>query len=189
MTELSLPVIVSPLTLADLPSLLAIEKVAYPLPWSESVYRREITDNEFSRYLVARPRDVPTGQVLAYGGIWLQGDEAHIATLATHPRLHRLGLGELVLLRLLELAQQLGCRVATLEVRPSNTAARALYDKYLFKKVGRRRRYYSDNSEDALILTTPPLASSRYQAHLNELRPLLYARLAGIHLDKFGILD
>ncbi|MFQ5610739.1 MAG: ribosomal protein S18-alanine N-acetyltransferase [Anaerolineae bacterium] len=189
MLETRLPVFASPTTLADLPALMAIETEAYALPWSESVYRRELTGNAHSHYLTIRPIDQAEGAVLAYGGLWLLGNEAHIATLATHPRLRGLGLGEFLLIALLELAGQLGATVATLEVRPSNSAARALYAKYRFEQMGRRRRYYSDNSEDALILTTPPLASGDYRAHLAGLKKELFSRLARIHLDKFRLLN
>lgn len=103
-------------------------------------------------------------------GFWLMLDEAHITTIGVRAHYQRLGIGELLLIESLELAQQLGARVATLEVRVTNTGAQALYEKYGFKRVGLRRKYYSDNGEDALIMTTDPLTSAAYQARFEELR-------------------
>ena len=91
-----------------------------------------------------------------------------------------LGLGEWMLTRLLETGQALGARVATLEVRPSNRVARSLYEKYGFQEVGRRRRYYSDNGEDALILTSPPLNLPDFQEMLARHRDAFHQRLARV---------
>jgi [ribosomal protein S18]-alanine N-acetyltransferase len=166
-----------------------IEQAAFTLAWPESVYRRELTSNSFACYLAVRPRTNPRGTVLAYGGLWLMGDEAHIATLATEPRLRRQGLGEFILQKLLERGRRQGSRVVTLEVRPSNHSARRLYAKYRFAEAGRRARYYSDTGEDAIILTTPALIDPAYQVHLAGLRERLYPRLAKIRLDKSAIVD
>ena len=86
-------------------------------------------------------------------------DEAHITTFAVHPRYRRRRIGERLLLALIDLSADRHAREATLEVRLSNIAARRLYEKYGFRPVGIRPRYYSDNQEDALIMTTEPLSS------------------------------
>lgn len=95
----------------------------------------------------------PNSDVLAYGGFWLAGDEAHIVTIASHPELRGHKLGETMLLFLLQQAQSLGATIATLEVRPSNAPALGLYRKWGFEEEGRRKGYYRDNHEDALIYT------------------------------------
>src|SRR6185503_1797491 len=118
--------------------------------------------------------------VIGLTGFWLMGDEAHISTIAIHPDWRGLGLGEWLLLTLIEVAQALDAQTATLEVRPSNHSALALYQKYKFEQVGRRPRYYSDNNEDALILTTPPLTLPDYQAMLSQRKVALFQRLAKI---------
>ena len=84
-------------------------------------------------------------------------DEAHITTFAVHPAWRRQRIGERLLLAFLDLARDRHAREATLEVRLSNLAARRLYEKYGFRPVGLRPRYYSDNNEDALIMTTESL--------------------------------
>ena len=116
--------------------------------------------NRLARYLVARI----DGRIVAYGGMWLMVDEAHITTFAVHPAWRRQRIGERLLLAFLDLARDRHAREATLEVRLSNIAARRLYEKYGFRPVGLRPRYYSDNNEDALIMTTEPIGEPRATA-------------------------
>ena len=101
--------------------------------------------------------------IVGYIGIWFMSDEAHIISIAVRNAYRRRGLGELLLQGSLELAMIRKSRVMSLEVRASNTGARALYEKYGFNKAGVRKGYYSDNSEDAVIMTTEAIASLEYQ--------------------------
>jgi ribosomal-protein-alanine N-acetyltransferase len=127
---------------------------------------------------VPRPeRTISAGVIAGYAGFWVMVDEAHISTLATHPAWRRQGVAELLLIAMTEHAAEIGARVMTLEVRVSNTGAQALYRKFGFEVVGRRLQYYSDNREDALIMTTPPVASAEYQRIFQELKTGLLARL------------
>jgi ribosomal-protein-alanine N-acetyltransferase len=96
---------------------------------------------------------------LGYAGFWVIDDEAHLMTLAIDPRWQGRGLGEWFLLDLFDLMEENGAEACTLEVRVTNLRAQSLYRRLRFGVAGRRRRYYSDNGEDALIMTTPPLAS------------------------------
>jgi len=105
-------------------------------------------------------------------------DEAHISTIAVAPAYRRQGLGELLLLRMVDEAQKKSAAMVTLEVRVSNIVAQTLYEKYGFETQGKRVRYYSDNGEDAYIMTTPPLASPEYRQRLASLREKLSVRLA-----------
>ena len=100
-------------------------------------------------------------------------DEAHITTFAVHPAWRRQRIGERLLLAFLDLARRRHAREATLEVRLSNIAARRLYEKYGFRPVGLRPRYYSDDGEDALIMTTEPLARAAMRDRLERLRAAL----------------
>ena len=115
---------------------------------------QELETNRLAHYLVARVGD----EVAAYGGMWLMVDEAHITTSRSIPAWRRQRIGERLLLAFLDLALERGAHEATLEVRLSNLPARRLYEKFGFRPVGLRPRYYSDNGEDALIMTTEPLA-------------------------------
>jgi len=90
----------------------------------------------------------------------------------------RQGIAELLLIAVTERAAEIGARVMTLEVRVSNTSAQALYRKYGFEVVGRRPQYYSDNREDALIMTTPPITSAEYQRVFQERKAVLLTRLS-----------
>lgn len=108
--------------------------------------------------------------IVGFIGVWFMVDEAHVVTLAVAESERRKGLGELLLIAGIELAQCREQEVMTLECRVSNVAAQALYEKYGFQRVGVRKRYYTDNNEDALIMTTPELASTDYQARFERLR-------------------
>jgi ribosomal-protein-alanine N-acetyltransferase len=157
---------IRPMTAADLPSVQLIERVSFTTPWPPQAYGQELETNRLAHYLVALIGD----ELVAYGGVWLMVDEAHITTFAVHPGYRRRRIGERLLLALLDLAVDRHAREATLEVRLSNLPARRLYEKYGFRPVGIRPRYYSDDGEDALIMTTEPLASAGMRDRIARLR-------------------
>ncbi|TMB68767.1 MAG: ribosomal-protein-alanine N-acetyltransferase [Chloroflexi bacterium] len=103
-------------------------------------------------------------------GVWLLADEAHIVTIAVRESHRRQGIAELLLIRAIELAQAKEQQLVTLECRVSNAPALALYDKYGFGKVGLRQRYYSDNHEDAYVLSLNPVRSRRFKEHFEALK-------------------
>jgi ribosomal-protein-alanine N-acetyltransferase len=164
-------VMVRPMTVADLPDVQQIEKASFTTPWPAHAYRQELEANRLAQYLVA----LIGSTIVAYGGIWLMVDEAHVTTFAVHPAYRRRRIGERLLLALLDLALDRHAREATLEVRLSNLPARRLYEKYGFRPVGIRPRYYSDNQEDALIMTTEPLALPAMRERIARLRAELDA--------------
>jgi len=160
------------MTLGDIPGVHAIERASFAVPWPDDAYRNEIQTNRLATYVVARAGD----ELVGFAGLWVMVDEAHITTFAVDPRWRRRGVGEWLLLALLDLAEGRRGREATLEVRLSNLPARRLYEKYGFRPVGIRPRYYSDNGEDALIMTTDALASPAMRARVDRLRTALEAR-------------
>ena len=166
-----LRVMIEPMGIDDLPIVQAIEESSFTTPWPPHAYRSEIETNRLAQYVVARV----DGRVVAYAGMWLMVDEAHITTFAVDPRWRRQRIGERLLITLLDLARGRRAREATLEVRLSNVAARRLYEKYGFRPVGLRPRYYSDDNEDALIMTTEPLDTPRMAARIERLRGALEA--------------
>lgn len=111
-------------------------------------------------------------------GVWYMVDEAHIATIGVRPPFQRKGIGELLLIGCIEQAIARKSRVVTLEVRVSNKEAQALYTKYGFEEVGLRKRYYSDNDEDALIMTTRPIQEPAYQER--------FRQLVKVHAERWG---
>jgi [ribosomal protein S18]-alanine N-acetyltransferase len=110
----------------------------------------------------AAPVSPPAERIVGFAGMWLMLDEAHITTIGVKPALRGKGYGELLFATLLEIAMTVGARRATLEVRVSNHPAQALYRKYGFREEGVRRRYYSDNNEDALIMWSERLAAPEF---------------------------
>lgn len=142
-----------PLALEHLDQVCAIERLCFTTPWTRPLFEAELQKPEicFWRTLV------DAEGVVAYGGFWKAVDEAHFTNIAVHPRAQRRGHGRALLRALLELARAQGCLSATLEVRPSNAGARALYEGEGFAAAAIRPRYYSDDGEDALILWRNPL--------------------------------
>lgn len=133
----------------DIPAVHAIDERSFSLPWPERSFKFEATENPAARAWVAEA----DGRVVAMLVLWLIVDEAHIATIATHPDFRRQGIGKQLLLQALRAARTEGAKLAFLEVREGNTAAQSMYFKYGFEVTGRRPRYYKDNNEDALLMT------------------------------------
>jgi [ribosomal protein S18]-alanine N-acetyltransferase len=164
-------VVIGPMTVADLPTVQLIERASFSTPWPPNAYRTELETNRLAHYVVVRAG----AEVVGFAGIWLMVDEAHVTTFAIHPAWRHRRLGERLLLALLDLAEDRRASEATLEVRLSNLGARRLYEKYGFRPVGIRPRYYSDNDEDALIMTTLPLGTTEMSARIARLRAALEA--------------
>ena len=122
--------------------------------------------------------DTSCEPIVGFVGVWLTPDEAHIVTIAVRESHRGRGIGELLLIAAIALATLNDRETVTLEVRASNQAAQALYEKYGFRKVGVRPRYYSDNHEDAVRMTTEPIRSASYQA--------LFQRLKREHRERCG---
>jgi ribosomal-protein-alanine N-acetyltransferase len=158
----------------DIPQVVAIDRQAFPIPWSVNVYRYEIAQNPSSEMVVAslyepaqehssssslarfmdrllrRPSDSGWHRaVVGYSGFWFSGGEAHVSTIATHSAFRGRGLGELLLAGMICRALALDARLLSLEVRVSNAPALALYEKYGFHPAGVKPSYYRDNHEDA----------------------------------------
>ena len=141
--------IVRRMNVEDVPAAHEIDKLSFTLPWPERSFRFEVTSNPASRCWVAEL----DGRLVGMLVLWKIVDEAHIATLATHPEFRRQGIAEQLLVAALEIAYVEGARSALLEVRVGNIAAQTLYRKFGFEEVGRRERYYKDNNEDAILMT------------------------------------
>jgi ribosomal-protein-alanine N-acetyltransferase len=152
--------------LEDVPDVHRIEAASFPMPWPDYAFRQELQTNRLAHYMVVRAGN----ETVAYGGLWLLVDEAHITTFAVLPEWRRRGVGGRLMVALIDLALRLNARVMTLEVRLSNRPARDLYAHFGFKPVGVRPRYYSDNGEDALIMTTEALTSAHMTALLLTMR-------------------
>ncbi len=191
-------VLIERMELDDLSQVRRIEKASFPVPWPRDSYRREILDNHRAWYLVARqvdaepppdpparpfplnllPRTVDTANdVVAFAGLWLMIDEAHITTIAVEPRYRGRGLGEALIIEMVKLSQVRGAERMTLEVRMSNRVAQNLYRKYGFFDHGVRPRYYSDDLEDALIMWSEPIDGEDFRQRLVDNERELATRL------------
>jgi len=149
----------------DVPAVMAVDNLCFPTPWSENAYRSEM-GNVSAYYLVARLPARRFGapaereaRVIGFAGAWIVMDEAHITTIGVHPDYRRHGIGEQLFAALLEEAAARGVRRASLEVRETNQAAQSLYAKYGFVPIARRRRYYTDTGEDAIVMWIEDLQS------------------------------
>ena len=195
------PYYLRPMTVDDLPQIAEIEAQSFPSAWPSTAYKRELQRNNLARYLVAVRREPPrparsglrrvaanlrnlfAGEpqslpefVAGFVGVWFMVDETHIVTIAVRESERRKGIGELLLLAAYDLSHERGLHVLTLECRVSNTAALALYEKYGFQRLGIRKRYYTDNNEDAVIMTTPSTEDPAYAAQVEALRRSHYRR-------------
>ena len=204
MARPDLPYIVEPMHVEDIPEVVEIERLAFPTPWPARAYRYEITQNQRAHYFVAR-RQLPEEEgververessllrriqtwaqsgkadhrpMLGYCGFWIAAQEAHVSTIAVDPKYRGEGIGQLLLITAIEKALELNATLVSLEVRVSNSVAQNLYRKYGFKAAGRRPRYYSDNREDALIMTADHITSAAYQRMFHRRRRQLLKRL------------
>lgn len=149
------------MTLSDLDEVMEIEPVAFGSHhWSRQSFINEL-NNESGMYFAAVD---PANQALCgYSGFWLIGEEAHITTLAVHPDYRRRNIGEQLLIHDILEARKCKASWMTLEVRVSNDAAQKLYYKYGFKSLGFRRKYYQDNSEDAMVLWTESILDREFE--------------------------
>ncbi|RJQ30147.1 MAG: ribosomal-protein-alanine N-acetyltransferase [Peptococcaceae bacterium] len=134
--------------LEHLPEVVAIEEASFPTPWSLFAFTYEVMQNNFAHYIVALDRR----QVVGYAGVWVIMDEAHITNVAVHPQCRGRRVGLHLMEELMKRVASIGVDRMTLEVRPSNIVARNLYEILGFTECGRRKGYYSDNHEDAIIM-------------------------------------
>ena len=133
----------------DIDAVLSIEKECFTVPWSRDAFLTEIRENKCARYLVLTVNEV----IVAYAGVWLVINEGHITNIAVTEKMRGNGYGERILRELIQVCVDSGISWMTLEVRRSNKTAQNLYRKLKFEQVGYRKGYYSDNNEDALVMT------------------------------------
>ena len=133
---------------ADVPEVLVIERASFSMPWSRGAFLYEIEQNQVARCWVGRE----DGRVVGYICLWEVADELHVTNVAVHPDARRRGFARALLESVFAHARAVGSRMVLLEVRPSNTEAIPLYESFGFRVIGRRRGYYYDTGEDALVM-------------------------------------
>ncbi|MEA2572890.1 MAG: [ribosomal protein S18]-alanine N-acetyltransferase [Chloroflexia bacterium] len=143
------------------------------LPWRKNGHTEGVEEEPHRRF-----------PVVGYAGLWLMVDEGHVTTIGVHPDHRGKGAGELLFMGLVDIAAEMKAARVTLEVRVSNLPAQALYRKYGLEVAGVRKRYYSDNGEDAYIMWSEPVGSPQFEERMQRLREELAARLsASFHTD------
>ena len=145
--------VIRKMTMDDLEQVVAIDQISFSLPWPARSFRFEVTDNEASRCWVA---DLD-GRIIAMLVGWFIVDELHVATIATHPEFRGQGIGRAILLHALCVAKEEGAIKSFLEVRESNEVAQNMYRNFGFVEDGRRKGYYKDNGEDAILMSLDQL--------------------------------
>lgn len=142
-------------TIEDLDSIIAVEAESFAMPWPRQAFVDELTRNIVSYYVVMEQASAGNQQfreVVGYMGMWIIVDEAHITNIAVHPKARRRQIAELAVRQMMLVAKERGAERMTLEVRKSNEAAIALYEKLGFVNYGTRKDYYIDPREDAIIM-------------------------------------
>lgn len=152
-------------------SVLAIEREVYPRPWSRGLFLADLATRATRGYWVAIEADgvgtEASRQVIGYAGLMMAGEEGHVTTLAVDPPFQHRRVATRLLLQLTVDALRRGALGMTLEVRESNVRARRLYERFGYLPVGRRRNYYPETKEDAVIMTARDVASRVYMSRLH----------------------
>lgn len=134
--------------LEDIFSIYEISTLCFPISWSITSIKGELTSNTHARYVVAVENDI----VVGFAGLWIIVDEGHVTNIAVHPDFRRKGIGTLLMDKLMFISKNENLIGLTLEVRKSNLSAQNLYKQFGFIEEGVRKNYYSDNGEDAIIM-------------------------------------
>ena len=172
------PLALKPITIEQLTAVVELDKLCFNGLWTQEAYQREIESPNSDLLGLSIPEADKKFPILGVGCQWAIVDEAHITMVAVHPNYRGQGLGRALLFGLLKSARTRGMERATLEVRESNQAALSLYQKFGFQTAGRRRRYYQDNNEDALILWRSGLGSPQFEETLASWYGEISSRLA-----------
>ena len=132
---------------ADVKSVYEIEVLSFRTPWSYRSLMGELK-NRVAHYTVLEQ----DGEIIGYCGMWVLFEEAHITNIAITPKERGNGYGKQLLHATMRVAASFGAEMMTLEVRETNAVAQRMYDEMDFSQQGRRKRYYTDTGEDALLL-------------------------------------
>jgi ribosomal-protein-alanine N-acetyltransferase len=159
---------------ADIGTVQEIEREIFSTPWPRNAYYRELASRSSAHYVVLRQEgtvEMPAGNhaadfdagIIGYGGMWRMYDEAHVTTIGVRRDLQHRGHGRVLFAGLVQAAYDMGAKWVTLEVRTSNENAMRMYEGFGFKVIGRRKGYYTDNGEDAIVMWSDSIHSPRFR--------------------------
>lgn len=160
---------VEPMREADIPVVQEIERFVFSTPWPRNAYYRELNSRHSAYYIVLRRyHEAGDAETLGYAGMWRMYDEAHVTTIGVRQDLHHSGYGRILFASLIQAGYEIGAKWVTLEVRASNENAMRMYEGFGFKVIGRRKGYYTDNGEDALVMWSDSIFSPRFRAAFDD---------------------
>lgn len=159
---------------ADIATIQEIEREIFSTPWPRNAYYRELASRSSAHYIVLRQEGVverPPAynvadldmSIIGYGGMWRMYDEAHVTTIGVRLDVQHRGYGRVLFAGLVQAAYDMGAKWVTLEVRTSNDNAMHMYETFGFKVIGRRKGYYTDNGEDAIVMWSDSIHSPRFR--------------------------
>jgi ribosomal-protein-alanine N-acetyltransferase len=171
---------------ADVPAVQIIERDIFSTPWPRNAYYRELASRNSAHYIVLRKQGGPRGEglrpalgsggsppeadeeIVGYAGMWRMYDEAHVTTIGVRQDMQHSGYGRVLFAALIQAAYDMGAKWVTLEVRTSNENAMKMYEAFAFKVIGRRKGYYTDNGEDAIVMWSDSIYSPRFRRAFEE---------------------
>ena len=181
------------MTESDIATVQEIEREIFATPWPRNAYYRELASRASAHYVVLReegaeaparfrgPDFDPT--ITGYGGMWRMYDEAHVTTIGVRRDLHHSGHGRILFAGLVQAAYDMGAKWITLEVRTTNDNAMRMYEGFGFKVIGRRKGYYTDNGEDAIVMWSDSIHSPRFRRAYESNLERIEADVKGLRRD------
>jgi len=179
---------------ADVATVQEIEREIFATPWPRNAYYRELASRASAHYIVLRQEGLvespalfkapdidPT--IIGYGGMWRMYDEAHVTTIGVRHDLHHRGHGRIVFAGLVQAAYDMGAKWVTLEVRTTNENEMKMYEGFSFKVIGRRKGYYTDNGEDAIVMWSDSIHSPRFRSAYETNLERIEADVRGLRRD------
>jgi ribosomal-protein-alanine N-acetyltransferase len=179
---------------ADVNTVQEIEREIFATPWPRNAYYRELASRASAHYVVLRQEgmvEMPSHfrlpdldpSIVGYGGMWRMYDEAHVTTIGVRRDLQRHGYGRILFAGLVQASYDMGAKWITLEVRTTNDNAMRMYEGFGFKVIGRRKGYYTDNGEDAIVMWSDSIHSPRFRRAFEANLERIDADVRGLRRD------
>jgi ribosomal-protein-alanine N-acetyltransferase len=179
---------------ADIATVQEIEREIFSTPWPRNAYYRELASRSSAHYVVLRQEgglEAPARfrgldldpSIIGYGGMWRMYDEAHVTTIGVRRDVQHRGFGRVLFAGLVQAAYDMGAKWVTLEVRTSNENAMRMYESFGFKVIGRRKGYYTDNGEDAIVMWSDSIHSPRLRRAYESNLERIEADVRGLRRD------
>jgi ribosomal-protein-alanine N-acetyltransferase len=179
---------------ADVNTVQEIEREIFATPWPRNAYYRELASRASAHYVVLRHEgmdEVPSRfrlpdldpTLVGYGGMWRMYDEAHVTTIGVRRDLQHNGYGRILFAGLVQASYDMGAKWITLEVRTTNDNAMKMYEAFGFKVIGRRKGYYTDNGEDAIVMWSDSIHSPRFRRAFEANLERIDADVRGLRRD------